>query len=947
MRQKNLNLKKIKIKQTDKPSCFVIDLKENLEQEEKSKSKLKEKFNKANKIKHFYFSLVLIGKNLKISLEKKVINIFQQAKKAVNIYFTLLYFNNKPWGVWERREINQLAFVELVGFIFKIIKALFIFAYKICFYIGWTTLFLIRFAYLVLAILLKLIIKPIRLLTTFIGKISFYSVVESGKMNYAVWMIIIRSWQLIKQKICSKALIINKIIEQKKFLVRQNMKSRVNIFKINKINFSERLTIKNFLPKPNIGYLKPVLIFAGILLIIILPVKAFTYYKVIDNIRDKVLGDSEQAFSQLLSAGKSAVDLDFNQARKNFSQAGDDFLSAQTKLSEINNLLLSLTAIAPDKNLRLASISRQILQSGQLSADLGKNLSLAITPPTPLVRGETQTLLSGGELKLSCKGGKVMEVLDNFRLYGGLAVDQAIKLNKLLETININDLPDQYSEQFILLKKKTAMLANGLSSAVSLADKIGSFLGATVDKRYLLVFQNNTELRASGGFIGSFALIDFSNGKLKNIEAPMGGSYDVEAGMLDKIIAPQPLQLIAPQWHFWDANWWADWPTSANKLMLFYEKSDGPTVDGVISITPTVIEELLKIIGPIDLTEQYGIVFDADNFWIKTQELAEQKADKTNQPKKIIGDLMNKIIAELPNRITKDNLIPLLKVADQLFSSKQILFYFTDPELQNKIIDLGWDGGFKETNKDYLAVVNTNIAGGKSDRKIEETINHQAEIMPDGTIIDTVKITRIHTGVKREPFSGVRNVNWMRIYTPQGSQLISAQGFDVVDEIYFKKPDSSWQTDSDIFKTESNTEVDETSGTKIYQELNKTVFANWSQVDPGQSITITLKYKLPFKIMDSSSKLRGGNAKKGTDKIISQTMDLINPDQKQLYPYSLLIQKQPGAKADQITANLIVNNFSPVWKYPKGLSVNQTGWHISDNLDSDKFWAVVLEEVKS
>jgi len=410
--------------------------------------------------------------------------------------------------------------------------------------------------------------------------------------------------------------------------------------------------------------------------------------------------------------------------------------------------------------------------------------------------------------------------------------------------------------------------------------------------------------------------------------------------MLDKIIAPHPLQLIAPQWYFWDANWWADWPTSANKLMWFYEKSNGPTVDGVISFTPTVMEELLKIIGPIDLTEQYGAVFDADNFWLKTQELIKQKAGATNQPKKIINDLMNKIIAELPNRITKDNLLPLLKITDQLLSSKQILFYFTDADLENEIIKLGWDGGFKETAKDYLSVINTNIAGGKSDKKIKETIEHQAKIMPDGTIINTVKITRAHTAVAREPFSGVRNVDWMRIYVPKGSQLIEAQGFKAVDEIYFKKPDSSWLVDKDISKTENNTEVDEKSGTKIYQELDKTVFANWSQVDPGQSVAITLKYKLPFKINETNEP----TDQSATDKIINNAMSLINPGQKQLYAYSLLVQKQPGAKVDQITADLILNNFSPIWKYPKGLTVNQTGWQISDDLDSDKFWAVVLEE---
>ncbi|MDO9399348.1 MAG: DUF4012 domain-containing protein [bacterium] len=846
MRQKNLKFENLNVESTDaKQSRFVVNLKGlSLEENFEEEIYLDSLIDNSDGEKNFL---------IKDSDEVKKKKDFDREKSNAELKLKL-----KNDSI---NKINEIAFVWLIKIILKLIRSLVVLAYKICFNVGWATMFLIKYGYSVFIGLFELIVKYFKLLIIFIGKVSFY--------------------------------------------------------------FLRSLSIKKFLPRPNLAYLQPVGVFALTLLILILPFKVFTYYKLINNVRAQVLDTSKQAIGQLLSAGQSASDLNFSQAQENFSKAGDDFLSAQDKLGEINSLLLSLTTIAPDKNLRLAAISKRVLQAGQLSAELGESLSLVM------------------EKSLNNKDKSLKVILDNFRLYGNQTASKALELNNLLATINKNDLPEQYQQQFILLKEKTAILSSSLTGLVGLTDKLDSFFGVNSNKRYLLVFQNNTELRASGGFIGSFALLDFSNGKLKNIEVPGGGSYDVKAGMLDKIVAPQPLQLIAPQWHFWDANWWADWPTSAKKLMWFYEKSDGPTVDGVIGFTPTVMEELLRIIGPIDMTEQYGVVIDADNFWLKTQELAEQKANITNKPKKIIGDLMNKIIAELPNRITKDNIIPLLKITDQLFSSKQILFNFTDPELQKKIVELGWDGSFKETNKDYLAVINTNIAGGKSDRKIKETISHQAEIMPDRTIINTVKIIRTHTGVKRELFSGVRNVNWMRVYVPQGSELISAQGFEAVDEIYFKKPDSSWQIDKDIALEENNVKLDESSGTKIYQELNKTVFANWTQVDPGQSITIILKYKLPFKMIDSS--LREDN-KEGFDKIINQALNFINPGQKQLYPYSLLVQKQPGAGVDQISTNLIVNNFSPVWKYPKGLVADQTGWQISDNLNSDKFWAVILEE---
>jgi len=541
----------LKINSGAKPSCFVVDLKQNL-------------------IKKNVEENIDLGKSAKIDYKK----YFRTKKEKIKNFIQVLISKNKIFDFYSNsfkkkillpksagktdkflRKLDQLAFVGLGKLICAIFQNFFILFYKTCHQVGWTTLFLIRFIYFVLALLLKLIARTVKALIIFIGKIIFYSVVELRKINYKFWTAIVRSWRAIKQKIYFKAAIINKTFEQKKFLISRSVKAFVNIFKINKINSNRQLSVKNFLPRLNLIHLKPVGIFALILLIFVLPFQANIYYKSLNSIRAQVLGEGGQAISQFLSAGQSAVDLDFNQAQLNFTQASDNFSSAQTKLSEINGLLLTLTAIAPDKNLRLAAIGKRILQAGELSADIGKNLSLAINPSFSLYK-------EGG---LSLK-----EILDNFRLYGRLSADQALELNNLLNAINKNDLQDKYSQQFILLKEKTAILANSLNKLINLADKTDSFLGAASDKRYLLVFQNNTEMRASGGFIGSYALVDFSNCKLKNIEAPGGGSYDVEAGMLDKIIAPHPLQLIAPQWYFWDANWWADWPTSANKLMWFY-----------------------------------------------------------------------------------------------------------------------------------------------------------------------------------------------------------------------------------------------------------------------------------------------------------------------------------------------------------------------------------------
>ena len=112
--------------------------------------------------------------------------------------------------------------------------------------------------------------------------------------------------------------------------------------------------------------------------------------------------------------------------------------------------------------------------------------------------------------------------------------------------------------------------------------------------------------------------------------------------------------------------------------MWFYEKSGGPTVDGVISFTPSVIEKLLTVTGPIDMTKDYGLVITADNFWQQVELTAERDniiknnpaavaslpAGEKNKPKKIIGDLMVKIMEGLPQKLDKDNLIKLLSISD-------------------------------------------------------------------------------------------------------------------------------------------------------------------------------------------------------------------------------------------------------------------------------------------
>lgn len=80
-------------------------------------------------------------------------------------------------------------------------------------------------------------------------------------------------------------------------------------------------------------------------------------------------------------------------------------------------------------------------------------------------------------------------------------------------------------------------------------------------------------------------------------------------------------------------------------------------------------------------------------------------------------------------------------------------------------------------------VVNTNIGGGKSDANIKQTVEHQAVVQSDGSIIATVIITRAHEGIDdSDSLLGQLNSNYIRVYVPEGSELLDSGGFVYPDE---------------------------------------------------------------------------------------------------------------------------------------------------------------------
>ena len=375
-----------------------------------------------------------------------------------------------------------------------------------------------------------------------------------------------------------------------------------------------------------------------------------------------------------------------------------------------------------------------------------------------------------------------------------------------------------------------------------------AWLEAPKKQRLLIFFQNPSEIRPGGGFIGSYALVDFRQGAIKNIEVPAGGSYDLQGSLRVNLRAPEPLQYVNPRFEFQDANWWPDFPTSAKKLLFLWEKSGGPTVDGVLAINASLFEKLLMIVGPVDLPA-YGKRIDAQNFFIETQKAVELEYDRTrNTPKKFLRDLAEAVIARVGGA-DRTLLLPLALAFFDAVPEKSLQVYLAGSGLNDAIRAQGVSGAFIELadGDDTLRIVRTNIGGGKTDRVVRDAVTHETTINEDGEVVDRVVITRVHQGKRGELFTGTRSRDYLRLYVPKGALLLDADGFSLPTRTR-EVPPEEYADDPDIAYLANGT-MDARNRVTSVIEGNRTFFGGWVELEPGEVKTMRLTYRLPFRLL--------------------------------------------------------------------------------------------------
>lgn len=430
---------------------------------------------------------------------------------------------------------------------------------------------------------------------------------------------------------------------------------------------------------------------------------------------------------------------------------------------------------------------------------------------------------------------------------------------KELEQIDPNRYPQnigsiKIKSKLISAKETFAQTAEIFVKAQPLLKNLPDILGNKTAQTYLVIFQNDAELRATGGFITGYALFKIDKGKMQVVKAD--DIYKLDESKRKTFPAPPSILKYHQNVKYFelrDSNLSPDYIDSMKvfEKMLKESVPDFGEFSGIISVDTHVLVSAIKILGDFNV---YGRNFSAENDKrcdcpkaiyeledYSTKPVAYVREDR----KDIIGVLLYQIMQRALGISPSKYWGKLFQMVFEEAEQKHVLFYLHNLEAQTGIEALNYAGRISATDSDYLHINSVNFAGAKSNMFIKQYVKQDISKSSDGGIVKTLTITyknptpasNCNLEAGQLCLNGILR-NWIRIYVPKGSQLLDFKGSE--------------------------------KDTATYEELGKTVFEGFLTVKPQGAAEVQVQYKLP-------KGFTGNNE------------------------YNLLVQKQPGLDAPEYT----------------------------------------------
>ena len=476
-----------------------------------------------------------------------------------------------------------------------------------------------------------------------------------------------------------------------------------------------------------------------------------------------------------------------------------------------------------------------------------------------------------------------------------LLVDAQPQLLKAREEFNqVLDAKDripieQLSPRLRGIMEEIDPLLKLMDDGLLLSTTLPVVLGADGEgpKSYLLLAQNEDELRPTGGFITTVGKLVIQNGKIINLDfegvdngADWSKPYPVAPWQLQDYMNARVMILR-------DSNWSADFPTNAMWVKYLYSYNHPEPLDGVIAFDQQFLVMLLDVLGPLEV-DGVSYPITSDNVIAYMRFAKEPPAGEAIPADWYRKEFISQLANSLLDRIIGGNrhdwrglVITLMRTMNE----RHLLLQFDDPQVESQLARHNWDGAVRPGEGDFLMTTDTNIGFNKTNALLDVSITYDVNLTdlsnPKGSLVLThhnhasQDVPCLQWGYKQ-----VEGVEWYpidrcywtytRVYKQAGTSLVDASPHAIPSEWILLGKDVPARVDV------LENEVENVQG-----------YGTLLVVHGGETLSTGFDFALPNSVI-----LRGDGSGR--------------------YVYRLKVQKQPGTLANPLVIRIHLPNHSQV-----------------------------------
>ncbi len=646
---------------------------------------------------------------------------------------------------------------------------------------------------------------------------------------------------------------------------------------------------KSYTPSKSLGNIIKMGVFSFLIILILNSVSIYFQGK---SVKKEISNIAYEGISYLVDAGKSATKIQFADALETFDKALKNFGDAQHDLWFISN---DKTLYASDNN--AGNAVEALLESGKNFATAGKYFTEGLDEFNKIPVFFVSKNNSESQQKVS-----ITDILKKGLDKTDMALKEISQATEKIKNINEKSLPSEIGSRITLAKQKINEVSNILEMTSQSFPALLKLLGDKKLHRYLILLQNNNEIRPTGGFIGSYAIVEIQDGYIEKLE--VDDVYDIDGSYKEIIEPPEELKFFTTNWRFRDSNYSPDFKVAASKAKWFFETEGGPQIDTVIAINQGLLKDMLEISGGVQVGN-FGKL-DSENYNLLLSFIIESKYWGAEDPKHIL----KVFIPEFKKQIMKEeNVGKIMSKLYKAIQQKHIMAYSADSDIEALFKSFGLSGEMNKpvSNEDYLSVINTSVGGTKSDQFIEEKIYHNTTIDKSGTIVDEVNVKRTHL------WSDSLYYQWKKTLESYGITQMPDQIIDILGRGKNKVSMRIYVPDGAILLQNSQ---DTQIQTKYDKDLKKTYFILQMEVKTGESKEVKIKYQLPFRL-----------------------------DFSPMATYKLYVDKQPGSRGSILTKEISGSEIHDLEFYPQDAkSYTNKEINYETNLVYDRYFSSIWEK---